>query len=327
MSSRRLLFREFGNPSEVLELNTVEEPPLEAGFCRVEALLAPINPADLNFVEGVYGKRPELPAVPGVEGVVRVLEAPNGGSLKEGDLAIVPGFTGTWQEQFVLPAESLIVVPASVALEQLAMLKVNPPTALLMLREFVDLQPGDWVVQNGANSAVGRCVIQIAKKRRLRTLNVVRREELFSELRDLGADAVVLDGENTIEEAKDLLAGESPRLALNTVGGDSALRLMALLGPGGEHITYGAMSLRSLKVPNRFLIFDDIHIRGFWVTRWMERVSMEQVKTVFEELSEMMKRGELVMPVDQVFPLEDFRAAIERAKEGGRNGKVLLKFC
>ncbi|MEM0895452.1 MAG: 2-enoyl thioester reductase domain-containing protein [Verrucomicrobiota bacterium] len=309
-----------------MELETTEISPLETGFCRVETQLAPINPADLNFVEGVYGKRPELPAVPGVEGVVRLVEGQVSGGCEEGSLAIIPGFTGMWQEQFAVDAASLVAIPSGISPEQGAMLKVNPPTALLMLREFVDLRPGDWVVQNGANSAVGRCVIQIAKKRGIRTLNLVRRKELIGDLKKLGADAVLLDGEETIEDAKGILGDARPRLALNAVGGDSALRLMALLGQGGEHITYGAMSRRSLKVPNRFLIFDDIVLRGFWVTRWMERATMGEVREVFSELSAMMAVGELSMPVDRFYRVEDFREAIERANEAGRNGKVLLDF-
>jgi mitochondrial enoyl-[acyl-carrier protein] reductase / trans-2-enoyl-CoA reductase len=64
------------------------------------------------------------------------------------------------------------------------MLRINPPTALLLLEDHVALQPGDWVIQNVANSAVGRHVIVLAKARGLRTVDVVRRDDVAGELRD-----------------------------------------------------------------------------------------------------------------------------------------------
>ena len=81
------------------------------------------------------------------------------------------------------------------------MLKINPLTAWRMLHDFVRLEKGDWVIQNAANSAAGRAVIQIAHELGYRTVNVVRRKELIEELRAEGGDVVLLDNDELREAA------------------------------------------------------------------------------------------------------------------------------
>jgi NADPH:quinone reductase-like Zn-dependent oxidoreductase len=49
-------------------------------------------------------------------------------------------------------------------LNQLSMMGINPATAYLIFTEFVALNRGEWIVQNAANSSVGRAVIAIAKR-------------------------------------------------------------------------------------------------------------------------------------------------------------------
>ena len=204
------------------------------------------------------------------------------------------------------------------------MLRINPVTAWRLLKAYVQLPPGSWVVQNAANSGVGRCVIQLAKKLGLRTVNFVRRPELIAELKALGADEVLLDDEDGLQQAKQLTADAPPQLAGNAVGGDSALRLMDLLGHGGTHITYGAMSMRSLKVPNKFIIFKELALRGLWVSKFLEHASQAELQATLKPLAEMIQQGELLTAVDAVHPIQDFAQAIARAQADKRGGKVLL---
>jgi trans-2-enoyl-CoA reductase len=207
------------------------------------------------------------------------------------------------------------------------MLRVNPVTAWLILKHFVELEPGSWVVQNAANSGVGRALIQIAKRFGLKTLNFVRREELIAELKGLGADEVLLDTDEGVAQAK-VIFGKAPvMLAANAVGGDSAIRLMDVLSSEGTLITYGAMSRRSLKVPNKFLIFKNLSLRGLWVTKWFEKATREQLYDVLEPLTEMILANELVTATDEIVPFRDCSKAIRRAQENSRSGKVILDFA
>lgn len=318
-----LRFHECGKPGEVLRLEDLPPADLLEGEVRLRILAAPLNPADLNFIEGTYGVKPELPAVPGIEGCGEVVES-RSPDFQPGDRAILLRRAGTWADEVSLPAEHLFKLPPGIDPLQAAMLKVNPATAWRLLTGFGTPPPGSWVVQNAANSAVGRCVIVLARTLGIRTMNLVRRAELRNELIALGADAVVTDDDSAVESAKTLLGKDRPSLAFNCVGGESALRLMNLLAPGGIHITYGAMSRRPLTVPNGQLIFKDLQLRGLWVTRWIESAPREELDAVYGKLAGQMVSGAISVPVASIYPLRDFKAALEQVTGSSRNGKILF---
>lgn len=323
MISSAIQFDEFGKPGEVLSLVDVELPAVSAGEVRVRMLAAPVNPADLNFIQGNYGVRPELPAVSGIEGCGEIVESCAEG-LDAGDRVIFVKRVGTWQSEVVCDGSKVLKIPREIDPVQGAMLKVNPLTAWCILQHFADLSEGDWVIQNAANSGVGQCVIQIARELGLKTINVVRREGLEEELKDLGGDEVLLDDGDLVGKVREICGDAMPKLASNAVGGDSALRLMDALCEEGVHVTFGAMSLRSLKVPNKFLIFKRIRLEGLWVTKWIERVGRKELEEVYGRLGGWVAEGKLVQRVDGVYGPDDYGNAIERAEESGRDGKVLF---
>ena len=323
LGGRRLMFQATGNPLEKLEIAAFSPPAPGPGEVLVEVLAAPINPADLNFIEGTYGVKPVLPATPGVEGCgrVRVSEDP---SFSAGDLVIFLRRADTWASHTVVPAEILFKLPAGIDPLQAAMLKVNPATAWRLLHGFGFPGAGGWIAQNAGNSAVSRCVIQLARDLGVRTVSFVRRHQLAAELRALGADVVVTDDDAGLLEAKAAIGGAVAALAFNAVGGDSALRLMNLLRDGGTHITYGAMAKRPLTVPNGLLIFRDLQLRGLWVTRWIEQAPEAEVRSVYTDLAARVAAGQLVQPIDSTHALEGFPAALARVAAADRNGKVLF---
>lgn len=312
-------------PQEVLEYVSGPIPVPEEGEVLVRMKAAPINPADINFVQGVYGLKPVLPhSRAGLEGCGVVQESRAEG-FREGDEVIL---CAAWVPERVCGGSSVNVMklPVKVDPVQAAMLKVNPLTALRMLEGFVSLKPGDWLVQNAANSGVGRCIIQLAREMGVKTVNFVRRpDELRDELTALGADLVV--GEDDGDVVKNTLArldGKRPVLASNAVGGESALRLMDMLAPGGSMVTYGAMSRKSIKVPNGFLIFKGIKLEGLWVTQWLKNAPVSEIEAAYEKLARLMADGRLKQAVDTVYPLSDVRKAVEKAQEEFRSGKVVL---
>lgn len=325
MISTSARFHRFGKSHEVIQLEPLQLPELSAGQLRVKMLASPINPADLNFIQGNYGVLPELPASPGIEGCAEVLESAANGFIA-GDKVIFLERVGTWQSHLVCDASLALRIPADISAEQASMLKVNPATAWQILHGYVELKAGDWVIQNAANSGVGRCLIQIAKKRGLRTINVVRREGLEKELTALGADHVLQDDDGFVEKVRQICGDHLPQLASNAVGGDSALRQMDALADRGTQVTFGAMSMRSLKVPNKFLIFKEIHLRGLWITRWLAETPRSEVEAVYSQLASWVVSGDLLQPIDGTFSPAEIDSALLRAQQNQRAGKVLIRW-
>ncbi len=321
------VYERHGNPADVLHVESRPWPKPAEGEAIVKMEAAPINPADLNHIEGKYPIRAELPATPGFEGAGVVADVgANVTNVTAGELVILPHNVGTWREAVAVKADDLVVVPAGIEPVDAATLKINPMTAWRLLHDYVDLQKGNWLVQNAANSAAGRAVIQIAHELGYKTVNIVRRAELIDELRAEGGDIVLVDGENLRDEVKAETSGAPIRLGLNAVGGDSALRLANCLAPGSTLVTYGAMSLQPLKIPNGLLIFKDLRFRGIWINKWYDNATKQERMEAFRALLEMAKRGLLKTKVEKAYPLSAAKAAVTHAAEGKRSGKIIFEF-
>lgn len=321
-----LRFHQFGDPTKVLRLETEPVRAPGSGQVTVRLLASPVNPSDLGTIAGSYGQLPELPAVPGREGVGEVVEkGPDTDALTIGQRVLLPEGTGGWRERIAADADRLVAIPHNVPVEQAAMATINPPTALLLLDTFVRLEPGDWVIQNAANSAVGHYVIQLCHARGVRTLNIVRRPAWIERLKAIGADEVLLENEPDLpRRVAEITADRRPRLALNSVGGHSASTLIKCLGDGGTHVTFGGMTGEPVRFPTRYLIFNEVRLVGFWLHRWKTQAPPEKKRAVQEEIFKLMADKTLHAPIEATFPLASFAEAIDRASASGRTGKVLF---
>lgn len=318
----------FGNPPEVVELVDLPDPgPPGEGEVLVDMEACPINPADLLQFEGRYGAEPPpLPVFPGGEGVGIVRETGSGvAHLRPGDrvLLLFAG-RGNWRTRLKAKAANLFPLPPADPL-QLAMLTVNPATAQLMLTQFMSLQPGDWVIQNAANSGVGHGVIALAKALGARTLNVVRRAALAAPLQAAGADAVLVDGPELAQRVV-AITGKAgrPRLAIDAVAGEATLRLGQSLGDGGVIVNYGMLSGAPCAVSPADVVFRDVTLRGFWLSRWFATASLEERRAVYARLTGLVADGTIHVPVEATYPLGRVAEALAHAAREGRGGKVLL---
>lgn len=323
MISKTIQIHSFGHPQEVCELANQELATLGSNDILVRMLATPVNPADINFAQGTYGVKPELPATPGIEGCAEVLES-NNPRFAEGDKVIFIQRVGTWRSHLVVKEEQVIKIPREIDYLQAAMLKVNPATAWQVLHQFKQVNTGDWVIQNAANSGVGQCLIQIANELGIHTINTVRREELIPQLEELGAKHVLLDDTELVTKVRAICGDSLPVLASNAVGGDSALRQMDALGEFGGQVTFGAMSMRSLKVPNKFLIFKGIQLYGLWITKWLANAPRPEIEATYQKLADMVLAGSLQQRIEKCYSPDDFTAALLRAQENQRDGKVVI---
>ena len=315
----------YGAPEEVA--GCVEAPELDSpgpGEVVFDVLAFPINPADLSFVRGNYRLHPTLPATPGAECVGRIREVGAGvTALKPGDL-VINMQRENWAQARRVSAEDAVPIPAGLDIAQAAMLRTNPPTAQLLLEDHVALNPGDWVIQNVANSAVGRHAIVIAKSRGWRTINVVRRDDVTAELRDLGADAVVPDGPDLPERARDAAGGAPIRLGIDAISGEATRRIADSVADEGVVVNYGSLSGQDPVVGRAALTQRGVMLTGFMLGRGLAKRSPQQVRALYAELGEKLRSGALKAPIDSFYPIEDIRQALVHAQQAGRHGKILV---
>jgi NADPH:quinone reductase-like Zn-dependent oxidoreductase len=265
-----------------------------------------------------------LPATPGAECVGRVSAVGDGVShVKPGDL-VINLQRENWTQRRRVKTDDVIPVPKKMDLRQAAMLRINPPTALLLLTDIVDLKPADWLIQNVANSAVGRLVIRLARARGLKTVNVVRRESLFGELAALGADVCAVDAPNLADTVKARTGGAPIRLGLDAVSGQAAARLSSCLAEGGVVCNYGSMSGDDPVMPRGALTQGGQTLVGFVLGRGLAKRSLQQIRDIYAELGQQVLDGSLTAPVEKVYPIEAIKEALTHAQRGERSGKILV---
>uniref|UniRef100_A0A914Z106 Enoyl-[acyl-carrier-protein] reductase, mitochondrial n=1 Tax=Panagrolaimus superbus TaxID=310955 RepID=A0A914Z106_9BILA len=319
----QLFYDRYGDPLEVIQLQneSIETNSLKADEVRIGFRASPINPADINQIQGVYPVKPKLPAIGGNEGFGIVEEiGSNVSSLNVGDHVIpaASGF-GTWRSEAISNENNFYKIDKRIPMKYAATLQVNPCTAYRMLKDFVELKEGDTVVQNGANSAVGRCVIQIAKILGYETINVVRKreniDELKSELESIGATKVYTE-EEFLKNSRSIKS----RLALNCVGGRNSLGIASTLQQNGIMVTYGGMSKQPVQGATGPFIFKDIIFRGFWMSSWYEKSAKNQElkgkrDEMYSEIADWIVLKKLVKPKVVLRQPEEYKEALKDAME------------
>ncbi len=322
---KQVVIDRYGPPEQVARC--VEAPDVGAPAADevvFDVLAFPINPADVSFCRGTYRLRPALPATPGAEAIGRVAAVGAAVShVKPGDL-VINLQRENWAQRRRVKADDVITVPSGMDLRQAAMLRINPPTALLLLTDIVKLSPGDWVIQNVANSAVGRLLIRLAAARGYRTMNVVRRDSLFGELQALGAAACVVDGPELAGKVKAQTGGSPVRLAIDAVSGQATGRLASCLAEGGAICNYGSMSGEDPVMSRSVLSGHGVKLVGFTLGRALATRSIADVPAIYADLGRQVLDGTLFAPVERVYPLEEIGPASPPAQRGERSGKILV---
>jgi len=312
-------------PQAAIEAVPFDRPVLAQGQALVAVLAAPINPSDVLTLTGQYGLLPPLPAVGGSEGVGRVVElGPDTQGPAVGQTVLLPPGGGTWATQVVVSAARLVPLPNEADPKQLAMLTVNPPTASLLLSDFASLQPGDWVIQNSANSGVGSYVVQLARLRGFKTVNIVRRESAVAGVQGLGADVVLVDGDDLAQRVKAATEGAAIKLGIDAVGGTATMRLAACLAEGAAIVNYGALSGEPCVVSPRELVFRDVSLQGFWLARWFRTTAQAKQLALLTELAGLIAAGKLSAPIQATYDVAQIKEAVAAAAAGERQGKILI---
>ena len=324
---KRIQLVRYGKPETTCECIDVESlPPPAAGHINVAIRASAVNPADLLIFENLYPGPESLPAFVGIEGAGEVIAVGDGvDEYQVGDHVVSLG-RSNWSEQVSGECNQFVKIPSNLEWSSAAQLKANPPSAFLMLENYVTLQAGDWIIQNAANSAVGRHVIQGCKARGVRSINVVRRVELIPELEALGADIVVVDNDNMAATVREKIGADAAvRLGIDAIAGDAMLRMADTLSDGATVVNYGFLSGQPCQLTPTHTIVRGISLHGFWLVGFFQTASRQQVINMYNTVAQQFLDNELHVPVEAEYQLSDIANALEHANREGRNGKILLR--
>src|SRR5260370_28620474 len=324
---RQLQLIAHGEPSDVIELNTVSEPALGQEDVLISMEAAPLNPSDFLFVRGTYGVQPAFPSSLGAEGVGRVAKIGSkvDVALQSKRVLIIPTYEQcTWADQVVAPRRNLVPMTDEADPLQLAMIGINPATAYLLLSRYVSLMPGDWIGQTAANAAIRQYLIALAKLAGVKTLNVVRREEAAEQVREWGGDRVVLQGDNLHKDIEEALSGKKLSLVLDMVGGTPVGELAKSLKIGGSVVGYAAQSGQFPALSPSDFFFHWLSLHGFLLINLIRHPPPTQMQEAHQKLGDLVADGSLSAAVEHVYPLEQFKEAFEQSLRSNRSGKVLF---
>ncbi|EYT59618.1 MULTISPECIES: zinc-binding dehydrogenase [Microbacterium] len=324
---RALIHSRFGEAEDVLAVEERPVPEPAAGQVRLRIVLSPIHNHDLWTVRGTYGFKPELPAASGTE-ALGIVDALGEGveHLVVGQRVATGGTFGAWAEYIVANAAGLIPVPDSLSDESAAQL-VSMPFSTISLLQFLDVNEGDWIVQNAANGAVGRMLAQLGAARGVHVLGLVRRAEGVEELRAQGIDNVISTDQDDWREQAARLTGGAPILAgVDSVGGSASGDVLSLLSEGGTLVAFGAMNSPVMEIASSDVIFKQAIVKGFWGSKVIQQLDAATRGALFGELIQRVTDGTLTLPVAGVFDAAEIADAVRLSMTPGRVGKVLLKF-
>lgn len=302
----------------------VPKPSSGQVLIRVEA--APCNPSDLLFLQGRYGKRKTLPAVPGWEGAGLVV-AGNGFMAKwlKGKRVAFSNQSdqgGTWAEYCVADAHMCVPLKDNVSSDQGASLLINPLTALGLF-ESVDKA----FIQNAAASQVGKMILSLAQERDIPGIHIVRKKEQETLLKDLGAKIVLNSETDGFEK---LLKSESARLnanvAFDAVGGGMTGRLLHAMPAHSKVLVYGALSGKECaEIGPIDLIFQEKSVSGFYLGGWIKSKSFLGLYQATSKVQKKLADGSFHTSISAEASLEEAPKALESYQKSMTQGKILIK--
>lgn len=319
-------YEQFGNPAEVLSIADRPKPEPKAHEVRVKTILAPIHNHDLLTIRGQYGFKPKLPAIGGSE-AVGMIDAVGSEvkDLKVGQKVAAASVQATWAEYFTAPSQMVFAIPDTLPNEMAAQL-IAMPLSALMLIEFLNLQPAQWLIHNAANGAVGKSLAMLASARGINTINLVRSADALSELKELNLKHNINTSDEDWKDKVRAITQDTPiSAAVDAVGGEASGDLLSLLGHGGNFAVFGAMSGKPMMLNSSDMIFKQAVLKGFWGSKISQDMELANKQRLIQELIDRAVSGKLTLPTGAIFDLADIKKAVDGKVQKEKMGKVLVR--
>jgi NADPH:quinone reductase len=324
---RAIIARELG-PPENLVIEDLE--PLSAGPGQVviDNKAAAVNFPDLLVMEGKYQVRPPLPFSPGKEGAGIVKSVGEGVTkLKPGDRVMVQVEYGSYAQEVLAEESHCYPVPDGVSFEEAAAIGIAYQTAYFALVERAYVKAGQSVLVTGASGSVGLAAMQLAKAwgcTVIAGLTTMAKEDLA---RENGADHVIdLTGEDLKDGIRDqikAITGGGVDIVVEIVGGEVFDGCIRALNFAGSIVVVGFTSgtIPTMKV--NYTLLKNIAVTGVNWAEYRDR-DPDWVQRVQTEIFEMVSTGNLHVPVQAVFPMEQIVDACKVLTDRKVRGKIVI---
>jgi len=319
-----------GEPAEVASMAIVPKPVAKPGELLIKMLAVPLNPSDFLFIRGMYLPPAEgYPGTAGAEGVGVVEAVGEGAATTIGIGAHVAfwhgyQYRGCWAEYCVLPETSVFTVPKTLPLGLAAQAVLNPLTMMGIIDEFGEMQPGEYVLQNGANSACGKFVIQYLKWKGFRTINVVRRSDQAPGLKALGADQVIsLESEKLVARVDEITDTAKVKYAIDCVWGEKVNDMVGAVANRGKLIAYGLLDGPEAPIAIFPMILGMRSITGFAIPTWMAEKTKEQLQSMVDLSSALLSNGTVQLPYKS-FSKDQWQEALKHAETPGKRAHGVI---
>jgi len=327
---RAVQLRDYDGKPESITLAEIPVPHPGPGEVLVKVFASPINPSDLMFIQGLYGFKKSLPAVPGFEG---------SGTVVEGGPGLLPRFLkgkrvacaaadpkisgGMWAEYVMTSAKLCIPLQKSIDLEQAAAMLVNPFTAWALM----DIARRDGhraVVQTAAASALGRMIVRLGHRFSIPVVNVVRRAEQVELLRGMGSEYIVNSSDAGYEDTlRDLCRKIGATIGFDAVAGEMSAIVLRAQPPDARLLVYGGLSLAACQADPASLIFERKRLEGFWLTGWLRSKNILSQLRLARQVQALLG-SDLKTDIQAKVRLEDAARALQQYASNMTAGKVLL---
>ncbi|MEZ5535593.1 MAG: zinc-binding dehydrogenase [Thiolinea sp.] len=326
---------------EGVRYSELDSPALGSGQVRLRMLSASVNRVDLYMRDNGAGIRHTLPQTLGVDGVGEVLETAADVDMPVGQRVVLYPYQycgscrycnagdqtlclsakifgehldGTFTEEMVVPARSLMPVSATANPHEVATLGVAYLTAWRMVFGKAPLTPGQVVLVQGAGGGVSYAAMQLAMMAGAKVIVTTSGQQKIQHFAGLGIDVIDYANDDVVAAVLDITNGEGADRVIDNSGEKSWPSSLRALTRGGEVITCGATTGGNPSAELQRVFIRQLSVRGSTMG------SLEE----FRRLLKCYEYGLFKPRIDSVFSLPDVAEAFNRQESPERLGKVVI---
>lgn len=300
---------------------------LEAHQVLIKVAAAGVNRPDVLQRQGAYPPPKGATDIPGLEVAGTIVDRARSAQLHELGAevtALVIG--GGYADYCIADERHCLPIPQGLTMEQAAGI---PETAFTVWSNVFDrggLQEGENFLVHGGTSGIGAMAIQLAKAHGATVLATARSDEKCAAMRELGADHTFnYQTQDYVEGVKAATNKHGADVILDMVGGDYIERNWKAAAVEGRIVQIAFLNGASVEADFSRLMLKRLTHTGSTLRARDDTFKAQLADDVLHHVWPLIEAGDVTIPVDSVFPLEEAASAHARMESSQHVGKIILK--